>query len=688
MKEYQTQNIRNVAMVSHSGAGKTMLADALLFHTGAINRVGGVQDGTTVSDFDEEEQRRGLSLSTSVIPLEYKDHKINLLDTPGYPDFIGEVISALAVSEAALVVVDSVSGVEVGTEIAWSYCEEFNLPRLVLVNRMHRETANFQAALASLQAITDKRLISVHLPWGEKMHFKGLVDLLEMKAYPAGGGAAEAIPDELQNEAQAARTALVEAAAEGSDELLEKYLEGGELSAGEIMKGLHGAVRQGLFVPVFLADASDQVGLSQLLEAFISLLPSPAEAHAVTALGAKGEEQLANSDGGPLAAYVWKTTADPFVGKISYLRVFSGSLQSDSRVWNRQKEAEERLANLSVPRGKEHIGIKTAHAGDIATVLKLDETGTGDTLCDKGHPLTLPVPNYPHALYRVAVTPKTQADSAKMGPTLSRLAEEDMTLSWYNELATKQSILQGMGNQHIDVAIRKAEHKFQVGLQIHEPRVPYRETISKQGEAQYRHKKQTGGAGQFAEVFMRVEPLPDQDFEFANDVFGGAISNNFMPAIEKGVRAVMGDGVVAGYPVRNVKASVYDGKEHPVDSKPVAFEIAGREAFKMAVRNAGPVLMEPIMNVRITVPEPNMGDVLGDLNTRRARVQGMDSEKGRSVVNAHVPLAEMLNYTTELRSITGGRGVFTMEESHYDQVPNHLAQEIIAARDKAKAEED
>ncbi len=688
MKEYNTQNLRNIAMVSHSGAGKTMLADALLYKAGAITRIGKIEDGTTVSDYEEEEQRRGLSLSTSVIPIEYNDHKINLLDTPGYPDFVGEVISALRVVESALVVVDSVAGVEVGTEIAWSYCDEYNLPRFVLINRMHRETADFNRALASVQELTDKRLIPVHLPWGEKMGFKGLINLLTMKAYPNGGGAPVDIPAEYADAAKTARQALVEAAAEGADELLEKYLEGGELSADEIMKGLHGVVRAGLFYPIFIADATDEAGLTQLLEAFVTLMPSPAEAPEFTAQGAKEEEKLKVSDAGPLAAYVWKTTADPFVGKVTYLRVFSGVLNSDTRVWNQTKNVEERVANLSVMRGKEQISIKVAHAGDIVAVLKLSETQTTDTLSDKTHALILPPAKYPNALFQVAVTPKSQADAGKMGSTLTRLAEEDMTLSWFNQPSTKQTILQGMGDQHIGVAIHKAETKFQVHLLTAEPKVPYLETITRKGEAQYRHKKQTGGAGQFAEVFIRVEPLPEGDFEFANEVVGGAVSSNFMPAIEKGIRNALEEGAIAGYPVRKVKAAVYDGKEHPVDSKPVAFEVAGREGFKLAVQSAGAVLLEPIMNVRVTVPEQNMGDVLGDLNTRRARVQGMDNEKGRSVVSAHVPLAEMMRYTTDLRSITGGRGVFTMEQSHYDQVPTHVAQGIIEEHKKTKGKEE
>jgi elongation factor G len=688
MKEYSTDKIRNIALVSHSSAGKTILVEAFLHLTGVTSRMGKIEDGTTVADFEDEEIRRGISLSTAMIPIEYQDHKLNFLDTPGYTDFVGEVISALRVADSAIVVVDAVAGAEVGTEIAWSYCDRFNLPRIVLINKMNRDNANFKQALESVQEVSDKRLLLAQLPWGEKEDFQGVIDLLTMKAYPGQGKTAEDIPSEYLEEAESARMELVEAAAEGDDALLEKYLEGEELSPEEIRRGLGEVIRSGSYVPVFVAAGGAEIGLVPLLDAIVDLLPSPSEMPPVVAQGKDREEQLEISDVGPLAVYVWKTTADPFVGKINYFRVYSGVLQSDSRVWNQSKGVEERFGTMNIMRGKEQIGVKVVHAGDIATVPKLSETATGDTLCDRGHPLTLPIPEYPNALYRVAVSPKTQADSAKISPTLSRLCEEDMTLSWHQESATKQTILQGMGDQHIDVAIRKAESKFQTGLLVEEPKVPYQETITKVGQAQYRHKKQTGGAGQFAEVHMRVEPLAEEDFEFVNEVFGGAISSNFMPAIEKGVRNVMRDGVLAGYPIHNVKVAVFDGKEHPVDSKPVAFEIAAREVFKLAFKDAGPVLLEPIMDVKITVPEANMGDILGDLNTRRARVQGMDTQKGRSVITAQVPLAEMQRYTTDLRSMTGGRGVFTMEFSHYEQVPAHLAQEIISAREREKKKED
>lgn len=682
MKEYTTASIRNIALVSHSGAGKTMLCEAFLHFTGVTTRLGKIEDGTTVADFEEEEIRRGLSLSTAVLPVEYKDVKLNLLDTPGYTDFIGEVISALRVADGAVVVVDSVAGAEVGTEIAWSYCDQFHLPRFVIINKMNRDNANFQKALDSVREISNVRLIPVQLPWGEKADFKGVIDLLTMKAYVGDGKVSQDIPADFRSDAEAARMELIEVAAEGEDALLEKYLEGSDLSAEEIMRGLRAIVLKGAYIPVFVAAGSAETGIAPLLDALVGLMPSPADMPPVKAQGKDGEEELWAEDSGPLAAYVWKTTADPFVGRITYLRVYSGVLNADSRVWNQTKGVEERFGNLNILRGKEQIPVKVVHAGDIVSVAKLSVTATGDTFCDRTYPLTLPVPEYPHSLYSVAVFPKSQADSAKISPTLTRLCEEDKTLTWHQEPSTNQTILQGMGDQHIDVAIRKAETKFQTSLQIEIPKVPYQETITKEGQAMYRHKKQTGGAGQFGEVHLRVFPLLDQEFEFVNDVFGGAISSSFMPAIEKGIRNVMKEGILAGYPVVNVKVSVYDGKEHPVDSKPIAFETAGREAFKLAFKDAGPVLREPIMRVKIIVPEANMGDIMGDLNTRRARVQGMDTEKGRSVVTALVPLAEMQRYTTDLRSMTGGRGVFTMEFSHYEIVPAHLAQEVINARQK------
>jgi elongation factor G len=683
MKEYRTDLIRNIAFVSHGGGGKTSLGETLLFATGAINRMGKVEEGNTVSDFEEEEIRRTLSLSTGILPVEFKDHKVNFLDTPGFADFLGEVISALRVSDGAIVLVDSVAGVEVGTEIVWEYCNQFNLPRFVMISKMNRENANFQAVLNEIRQLpTEATFVPVQLPWGEKQDFKGVIDLFTMKARPGDGEKSEEIPAELSDAAEEARVALVEAAAEGDDELLEKYLNGEELTASEIAKGFQQAVLSGTFVPVFVSAATANIGSVPFLEVVIDLMPSPDQAPPAVAIGSDGEVSLEAASTGPLAVYVWKTTADPFVGKLTYMRVYSGTLNSDSRVWNENKENEERLGTINIMRGKEQYPVTLLHTGDIGVIAKLGDTGTGDTLCEKSHQLTLPIPEYPNALYSVAVIPKTQADSTKMGSALTRLCEEDPTLSWHQEPSTNQTILEGMGDQHIDVAIRKAEAKFQVGLDTELPKVPYRETITKGGDAMYRHKKQTGGAGQFGEVHMRIMPTEEENFEFENKVFGGAISSGYMPAIEKGVKSVLRQGAVAGFPMERIRVEVYDGKEHPVDSKAVAFEIAGREAFKLAVQDAAPVLLEPIMDIRIIVPESNMGDVLGDLNTRRARVQGMDTEHGKSVVTAQVPLAEILRYVTDLRSITGGRGIFDMKLSHYEKVPAHIQQEIVAARQK------
>ncbi len=693
MKEYTTEFLRNIALVSHGGAGKTMLAEAFLHATGATTRLGRVEDGTTVSDYDDEEHRRKISLYASVIPVEHRDHKINVIDAPGYTDFVGEMISALSVADGAVLLVDAVAGVEVGTELAWKYADQFNLPRFIVINKMDRENADFDKVYAEVEEFVrghGKRTVKVHLPIGQKQDFKGVVDVIGMKAYLGDGKTTAEIPADLKEAADKAHFDLVEAAAEGEDELMEKYLENGSLSDEEMVRGLKDIVYAGAFVPVFCAAGGREVGIIALLNDIIDLMPSPLNAVRRTAQGKEGEEELKPSDSAPLAAYVWKTTADPFVGKMTYFRVFSGSVQADAHIWNQNKSADERMSGLHFQRGKEAIPTKVVHAGDIAVVSKLTVTVTGDTFCDKAHPLTIAPPKYPAALYRVAVSPKTQADAAKITPTLTRLCEEDMTLSWFNDPITHETVLQGMGDQHIDVAITRAQTKFQVGLNVHEPKIPYREGITRKASAQYRHKKQTGGAGQFGEVHLRIEPLPDAEFEFTDELVGMNLSRSYLPSIEKGIRATMERGAFAGYPMSNVKVIVYDGKEHEVDSKPVAFEIAGREAFKLAVQDAGPVLFEPIMNVRVTVPDANMGDVMSDLNSRRGRVQGTESEHGMTVIIAHVPLAEMTRYTTQIRSLTGGRGYFTMEFDHYDIVPNHIAAQIIEAHKKemeAKKEE-
>jgi len=532
MKEYATSNIRNIAIASHSGSGKTMLAESLLFFTGALTRLGEINAGSTVSDFQDEEKRRGISISTSVIPVEYQDCKINLLDTPGYTDFVGEVISAMRVVDGVLIPVDSVAGAEVGTELAWNYADEFELPRFIIINMMDRDNANFQKALESVRGMTSMRLLPLQLPWGEKADFSGVIDVLENKAYKGDGKESADIPEEFQEQVEELRLEIIEAAAEGNDDLLMKYLDGEILSEEEIFSGLKSAIQARSFAPVMVSAGTAGIGMASLLNVLVKLVPAPDEVGPVQAKGAKGDEELTASDTGPFTGYVWKTTADPYVGKITYFRVYSGTVSSDSKVWNHQKDEEERFGNISVMRGKQQLDVKNVHAGDIVAVPKLNVTSTGHTLGEEGHPLELPVSTYPTALYRVAVIPAAQADSAKLSPTLSRLCEEDMTLSWRQDSTTKETILEGMGGQHIDVAIRKAKDIFQTSLNINIPKVPFQETIKRSGTAQYRHKKQSGGSGQFAEVQMRLDPLPDERFEFKNEVFGGSISKNYMPAIE------------------------------------------------------------------------------------------------------------------------------------------------------------
>jgi elongation factor G len=685
MKVYGTNSLRNIALVSHQGAGKTSLAEALLFNSGAINRMGDVQQGSTVSDYDDEEIRRGISLSTTLIPIEVDGLKLNFLDTPGYTDFQGEVKNALMAVDLAVIVVDASAGVEVGTELYWSFAQELNVPRMVVINKMDREMAQPNAVLDSLHMLfDDTRFVNMQLPVVEQGAFVGVVDLMSGKAL-RGPGETGDIPADLAEAAEAEKLALMENAAEADDELLEKYFDAGELTEDEIWQGIRTGMLSGELVPIVYAAGTANLGTQALVALLAKVAPSP-EKRTFVGTGAQGEETLHADDAGPLALYVFKTTADPFVGRLTYFRVVSGSLQADSRYYNHTRSEEERFGSLYVMRGKEQITVDALHAGDIGAVAKLNVSVTGDTIGDKGHRIEIAPPSFPRPVYGVAVSPATQADSAKMGPTLTRLCEEDPTLSWRQDPATKEAVLEGMGDTHVDVAVKRAAH-LGVNLETKIPKVPYRETITKTNSAQYRHKKQTGGAGQFAEVHLRVEPLErGAGFEFDNEVFGGSISNSFIPSIEKGIKSTLETGVISGYPVVDVKAVVYDGKEHPVDSKDIAFQIAGREVFKLAVAGAGPVILEPIVTVRVTVPESNMGDVIGDLTSRRAQVQGTESIGGKAIVTATVPFAEMQRYSNDLRSFTQGRGVYTLDFSHYQAVPAHIADAIIAQAKKDEEE--
>lgn len=684
---YSTDKLRTVVLLGHGGSGKTSLAEAMLYNTGAITRMGKVDEGSTVSDFDEEEIRRHISLNLTLTPCEFEKHKLNVLDTPGYLDFVGEVISAVRVADAGVVLVDAVAGVEVGTELVWQRADQQQLPRLVFINKMDRDNANFQRTLDTLSEKFEGRFVPVQLPIGEQAGFKGVVDLIEMKAYLGQDSQPGAVPAELIAAADEARTALVEAAAEAEDELITKYLEGEELTDAEISKGLAAGLAAGSLIPVLCGSAAHNLGVRALLNVIVRNLPGPSGEVKATNAATSEEETLTFNASGPLAAFVFKTAADPYVGKLTCLRVYSGILRSNTHAFNSRTGAEERIGQILILRGKEQIPVAEIQAGDVGVVAKLGETLTTDTLCDKGHPLLLPGIDFPTPLYAVAVAPKTKADSAKMGPSLTRIVEEDPTLRWRNEESTRQVILEGMGDAHVDTAVRRLSQKFGLGLETSVPKVPYQETVTKVGSSSYRHKKQTGGAGQFAEVHMRVEPQErDAGYEFDWEVFGGAISSSFQPSIQKGIRQVLDNGPLAGYPVVDVKAVVFDGKEHPVDSKDIAFQIAGREVFKLAFKQGAPVLLEPIMDLTITVPEEFMGDVMGDLTTRRGRVQGTDQERGNVIVHAQAPLADIQRYATDLRSFTQGRGIYTMTFSHYEQVPAHLQAEIIARAERERQE--
>lgn len=681
MTIYKSDKLRNVVLLGHGGSGKTSLAEAMLFSTGAVNRLGRVDEATTVADWDDEERRRKMSINMSIIPCEWQNHKLNLLDTPGYMDFVGEVIGAARVADSAVIVLDSVSGVEVGTEQVWHYATEQNLSCLAFVNKMERENVDYDAVVTQISTKLGVSAVPLQLPIGSQADFRGVVDLVSEKAYLGEKAVAGPIPDSMADEVEMARMALIEAAAEGNDELMEKYFEEETLSEADIRRGLQARIAQRDLIPVVCGSAAMNMGVIPLMNAIIQFLPSPPQAAPFAAVNlATGATQLEADPAGDLAVLVFKTMADPYVGKLSYFRVYSGTLESDSRVQNSRTGDEERVGQVYVLCGKEQEPIARIPAGDIGAVAKLGETLTGDTLCDQGIPLRIEPPAYPNPLYSVAVTPKTKADAAKISPTLTRLSEQDPTLTWRQDRGTRETILSGMGDTHINIATRRMEEMFGLGLDTAIPRVPYRETITRPSTSQYRHKKQTGGAGQFAEVHMRVQPLErDAGFEFAWEVVGMNVSRTFGPSIEKGVKAVIEQGVIAGYPVVDVLAAVYDGKEHPVDSKDIAFQIAGREVFKLAVKSAGPVLLEPIYKYTITVPEEHMGDVLSDLNTRRAQVLGMDQVGDNSVVIALVPLAEMQRYVSDLRSITQGRGVFSLEYVNYQQVPTHLTEQIIAA---------
>jgi elongation factor G len=686
MKVYETALIRNVALVGHGGCGKTSLTSALLFDMGAVNRLGRVEDGTTVTDFDPDEIERKISLQTGLAYGEWRKHKLNLLDTPGYANFLAEARSALRVADAAIVVVDAVSGVEVQTQKVWSYAEEFSLPRLVVVNRMDRDRASFERTLQSLQAAFGRNVVPLSLPLGEEKDFVGVTDLETEKADvyandASGKFEAVTVPPEYSEGARAWRDRLVEMVAETNEDLIETFFEKGTLAQQDLVRGLRRAVSQGRLFPVFAASSQRNVGIHPILDAIVDLVPSPADRGESLGTEPSGREAARRpSADDPLSAYVFKTIADPHAGRISLFRVYSGTMRSDSSVHNTTRDVAERVGALELLQGKTQTPIPEVQAGDLGAVAKLKETQTGDTLADKAHPIVYPAVVFAEPATTFAIEPKTRGDDDKISGALHRLMEEDQVLKLSRDPQTHEMLLSGMGQLHIEVVVARLKKRYKVEVNLKKPKIPYRETIKAAAEGHGRHKKQTGGHGQFADCKIRMKPLPrGEDFKFVDDVFGGSIPRNYIPAVEKGIQEARLRGFVAGYPLVDFQVELYDGQYHDVDSSEMAFKIAGSLAYKDAVAKCRPTVLEPVMRVEIAVPEEYAGAVMGDLSSRRGRPQGMEPRGSQQVIRAEVPLSEMQSYDAELTSMTGARGSYHMEMSHYDEVPSHLQEKIAAA---------
>jgi elongation factor G len=689
MKVYDAASIRNVALVGHTGSGKTQLASAILADAGMVNRFGKVDDGTTVTDFDEEEISRKHTLSASLAYAEWNKQKINLIDTPGIGNFISDARAALHVADAALVVVDAVAGVMVQTEKVWEVADELTLPRLVVVNRLDRERASLDRTLQSLREACSRTVIPIQLPIGEERSFRGVVDLVTRKAFVSQGGETgafkeDAVPEAMAAAVDQAREALIEMVAESDESLMEKFFEAGTLTDDELVAGLRSATIGAKLFPLVCTSALANIGVPQLLDAVAATLPSPAE-RAVAALNRDGSSVERKADEKtPVAVFVWKTIADPFAGRISLFRVVSGVLKSDSTVHNKTRDLAERFGSLQLLQGKTPSAVPEIRAGDLGTVAKLKDTLTNDTLGDKGDAVTFRAVTFPEPVLSYAIEPKSRGDEDKISTAMHRLEEEDPSIRYSRDPQTKELLLSGQGQLHIEVTVAKLKRRFGVDVNLKPPRIPYRETIKASTEAHGRHKKQTGGHGQFGDCKIKVDPLPrGADFEFVDDIFGGAIPRQFVPAVEKGIQETRTRGYLAGYPMVDFRVTVFDGSYHDVDSNELSFKMAGRLAFKDAMTRARPTILEPIMNVEVYAPSDFAGDLMGDLNGRRGRIAGMDTRGAMTIIKAQVPMAEMLTYEQHLTSATGGRGSYHMEYSHYDEVPSHLQTKIIAA---AKAE--
>ncbi len=688
MKVYDAPNIRNVAVVGHGGCGKTSLVSALLFDMGAVNRLGRVDDGTTVTDFDPDEIDRRISLQTSLAFGEWRKTKLNFLDAPGYANFIGEARSALRVADAALVVVDPVAGVEVQTEKVWGYAAEHELPRLVVINRMDRDRASFFRTLDSLTLAFGRGVMPIALPLGEERGFVGVADLLTERASvytddATGKYQAVDLPEDVKENERSWHDKLVELVAESNEDLMEVFFDKGTLPPEDLRRGLRQGVLAGKIFPVLPCSSMRNVGAHALLDALVDIMPSPVDRGGARGTDPSGKTGASRepSAGAPLSAFVFKTIADPHAGRVSLFRVYSGVFQSDSTVLNATRDAVERVGHLELLEGKTQTPVGQIQAGDLGAVAKLKDTHTGDTLCDKAHPIVYPPVVYPEPSTTFAIEPRTRGDEDKISQALHRLMEEDPALRLAVDSQTHEMLLTGMGQLHIEVVVGKLHKRYKVDVNLRKPKIPYRETIRGAAEGHGRHKKQTGGHGQFGDCKIRMKPLPrGSDFSFVDDIFGGSIPRNFIPAVEKGIQEARTHGCVAGFPMVDFQVDLFDGSYHDVDSSEMSFKIAGSLAFKDAVAKCRPTLLEPVMSVEIVVPQEFAGTVMGDLSSRRGRPLGMEPRGGgQQLIRADVPLAEMLTYDAELTSLTGGRGSYHMEMGHYDEVPAHLLDKIVAA---------
>ena len=687
MKIYDGQSIRNVALVGHGDTGKTQLIAALLFTAGMVNRLGKVDEGTSVTDYDEEEIQRKFSISAALAYAEWGKVKINFLDTPGYNIFMHETEGALVAADAALQLVHAVAGIEVQTEKTWGFCEKYALPRAIVINQMDRDRASFERTLEAVRAAFGRTVIPAQLPIGEEKNFRGVVDLVHMKAYlydanGSGKPKEAAIPDDLKDAATQAHEALIEMVAEGNDKLMEEFFEKGTIPPEDLVPGLRQAVSERRLYPVLVSAGLLNIGSENLLNFAADYLASPLERREVEGLTHEGGKPLERkvADDQPAAVYVFKTVADPFAGRVSYFKVMSGVLKNDATLQNFTRNTSERLQHVQVMQGKTATAVAELHAGDLGAIPKLKDTLTGDTLGDKPSPIVYPMVKLAEPAISFAIEPKSRGDEDKLSTAIHRMLEEDLLLRFSRDPQTKEFLLSGAGQQHVEVAVAKLKRRFNLEVTLKAPKVPYRETIRAKAEAQGKHKKQTGGHGQYGDCWIRMEPLVrGAGFEFVNDIFGGAIPRNFIPAVEKGIVEAASKGFLAGYPVVDFRVVLYDGSYHDVDSSEIAFKLAGSKGFKKCMEQAKPCLLEPIMNVEITVPESNSGDIMGNLNGRRGRIQGMEPKGGSTMVKAQVPLSEMLSYASDLTSMTQGRGTYSMEFSHYDIVPQGIADKIVAA---------